>query len=153
MTSRRSRFATRDQTMMLAIIATTPIQPYDEIAVIRVNGCAPSPRPSPPNGRGRRVVIGEAGIIAAKRIQFSVRTNHVRAAAVDAVLVPRQRVHEWLNEKPERMRFIQLKSFQQFSERLRFAAAPLQVLQVITHFITQERLHLGEIHKITYRSD
>src|SRR5690349_3563334 len=124
--------------MMLTTIATTIIQPYDEIAVIRVNGCAPSPRPSPPNGRGRRVVIGEAGIIAAKRIQFSVGTNHVRAAAVDAVLVPRQRIHERLDEQPERMRFIKLKLFEQFSQRLRLATAPPQVIEVVAHFVAEE---------------
>src|SRR5205809_5730477 len=98
-----SRFATRDQTMMLAIIATTTIQPYDEILVTKA---------------ASKFAVSKPGVIPAKRIQFSVRTNHMRAAAVDAIFVPRKRVHERLDEQPKRMRFIQLESFQQLPQRL-----------------------------------
>ena len=46
----------------------------------------------------------------AEGIELSIGPNHMRAAAVDSVLVPRQRIHERLDENAERMALIELEA-------------------------------------------
>ena len=77
----------------------------------------------------------------------------MRTTTIDAVLVPGQRVHERFDEQPKCMRFIQFKLFEQFSQRLRFATAAPQVLQIVTHLVAEERLHRGEVNEIAYRTN
>src|SRR5437868_5337104 len=128
----------RTQTIALTAIATTTIQPYHPVLK---------------TGAASKFAVTERGIIPAERIQLSVRPNHVRAAAIDSVLIPGQGVHKRLDEQPKGMRLVEFELFQQLPQRLRFATAPPQVLQVVTHFIAQERLHRPKVEEITYRAD
>lgn len=73
----------------------------------------------------------------------------MRAAAVNAVFVPRGGVHEWLDEQPERMRFVQLELFEQFAERLGFATAFHQVFELVTDFRAASGNSSGKSHLIT----
>src|ERR1035441_6150113 len=66
--------------------------------------------------------VWEAGVITAEGIQLAVRADDMRAAAVNPVFIPCQRVHKRLDEKPERMRLVQFKLLEQFAQRLGFAA-------------------------------
>ena len=50
-----------------------------------------------PGGRGR------ISVVAAEAVEGAVGADDVRAATVDAVLVERPRVHEWLDENSERV--------------------------------------------------
>ncbi len=50
-----------------------------------------------------RLAIGKSGVVAAERIQFSIRTDDVGAAAINAVVIPRGRIHERFDEQPERV--------------------------------------------------
>ena len=81
-----------------------------------------------------RFAIGKAGVVAAEGIQFAIRADDVGAAAVNAVFVPGPGVHERLDEKPERVRFVQFKLLEQFAERFGFTAAFHQVFKFVTDF-------------------
>src|SRR5437870_3286976 len=88
------------------------------------------------------------GIIAAKGIEFAVGPDHVRATAIDPVLVPGPGVHEWLDQEAEGMGFIQLELFQQLAERFGFAAAFHQVFESVAQLRPEKTLHLGKIDKV-----
>ena len=62
----------------------------------------------------------------------------MRAATIDPILIPRERVHEWLDEEPKRMAFVQFELLEQFAQRLGFATAARQVLQVVTDLVAQK---------------
>src|SRR5207249_3358761 len=87
----------------------------------------------PPSVRQSQVGprVGKTGIVPTERIELAVGPDDVRATAIDAVLVPRPGVHERLDEKPERVRFIHFKFLQEFAQWLGFAAAFDQILQTI----------------------
>ena len=70
------------------------------------------------------------------------------ATAVDAVLVPRQRVHERLHHQPEGVRRLQFHFLQEVAERLVLAAATRQILHGVMHLVVQEALQLREVEKI-----
>ena len=95
-----------------------------------------------------RFAIGKAGVVAAERVQLSVRADDVRAAAVNAVLVPRRRVHERLDEQPERVRFVQLELLEQLAQRFGFAAAFHQVFQLVADLGAEKSLHVFEVNEI-----
>ena len=42
--------------------------------------------------------MGRISVVAAEAVEGAVGADHVRAATVNAVLVERPRVHEWLDE-------------------------------------------------------
>ena len=75
------------------------------------------------------------------------------AAAVNAVFVPRRGVHERLDEEPERVRFVHLELFEQFAQRLGFAAAFHQVFQLVADFGAEKSLHLLKSMKVADGTD
>src|SRR5258708_30858747 len=77
----------------------------------------------------------------------------MRAATVDAIFVPRHRVHEWLDKKPEGVRLIQFKLPQQFAQRLRLTAAFHKVLQFISYLGAQKLLYVFEVDEIADGTD
>src|SRR5205814_7419357 len=77
----------------------------------------------------------------------------MRAATIDPILIPRERVHERLDEEPKRMAFVQFELLEQFAQRLGFATAARQVLQVVTDLVAQKPLHRRKIDKIAHGTD
>lgn len=104
--------------------------------------------PALPGGSWRTFDIGEARVIPAKRIQCAVGTDDMRAAAIDPVLIPSPRIHEWFYEKPEGVGFVHFELLEQPAQWFGLAAALDEVLESITNFVTQEILDSGEINKI-----
>jgi len=96
--------------------------------------------------------VCKARIVPAKRIQFSIRPDDVRAAAINAIFVPRQRVHERFDEQPECMRLVQFKFLEQLTERFGFAAALHEVFEPVADLVLQKILHLREINEVAHRT-
>ena len=72
----------------------------------------------------------------------------MRAAAVDAVLVPAPRVHQWLDEQAERILFLHLEAMQNFSQLGVLAAALDEIGEIVADLVTQESLHAGEVDEL-----
>jgi hypothetical protein len=47
--------------------------------------------------------MGRISVVAAEAVERAVGADHVRAATVNAVLVERPRIHEWLDEDSKRV--------------------------------------------------
>src|SRR5581483_12008097 len=88
------------------------------------------------------------GIVAAEGIELAIGPDDMGAAAVDAVLVPRPRIHEGLDEEAEGVGFIELELLEQFAERFALAPALQQVLQAVADLVAEEALHLGEVDEL-----
>ena len=88
---------------------------------------------------------GKSGVVSAKGIEFSVGTNDVGAAAVDAVFVPVPGVHEGLDEEAEGVAFAELEFFKDLAEGGVVAAAFDEVFDAVIDFVFQESLDLGEV--------
>ena len=73
------------------------------------------------------------------------------ATAVDAILIPRPRIHEWFDEKAESVRFVQLELPEQLAEWFGLAPTTHQVFEPIAHLVLQEPLDAGEIEEIADR--
>src|SRR5580693_2175631 len=81
------------------------------------------------------VAVWKAGVIAAERVQFAIRANDMRAAAVNTIFIPCHRIHERLNEKSERVGLVQFELFEQLAQRFGFAAAFHQILQPVANLV------------------
>jgi hypothetical protein len=68
-----------------------------------------------------------AEVIAAERVELAVGTDHVRAAAVDPILVPGAFIHERLYEESESIGFFDFEPFHQVPKSGIVAAAFPQV--------------------------
>ena len=71
----------------------------------------------------------------------------MRAATVNAVLIERPRVHEWLDENSKRVFRAQLKRLQQLSQWLGLATTFRQVLDVVIHSVLQKSRVLWNINQ------
>src|SRR5436190_9083467 len=90
----------------------------------------------------------KARIVTTERIKFSVRPDHVSAAAIDAVFIPGPGVHERLDEKTEGVSFVEFKLLEQFAQRFGFATAAHEVFQFVTDFVAEKTLHGFEINEV-----
>jgi hypothetical protein len=73
----------------------------------------------------------------------------VRATAVDAIFIPRECIHEWFDEKPKSVGFVDLKLFEKLPERLRFATAPHQFFEFVADLCPKKTLNSAKVDKVT----
>ena len=83
-----------------------------------------------------------------KGLQFAACTDDVHAAAVDAVLVVGEDVHEGLDEQAEDVIRADFERFEDVAERLGLAAAAGEVLDAEIDAVLEKLLHLREVDEM-----
>src|SRR6267154_756935 len=130
---------------------TTAYLFFIRISSIIAAGASASNRPKnwiiSAEGRFR---VSKTGVISAKGIELAVRPDYMCAAAINPVLVPRPRIHEGLDEKPEGVGLIEFKLLQQSAERFRFTTTLHQIIEAVTDLIAQKALHLREVDEVAH---
>src|ERR1043166_1007430 len=96
----------------------------------------------------RRARVGEAGIVTAEGVEVAIGTDDVRAAAVNAVVVPTPGVHEGLYQNSEGVGFVHFELAEQRAERLGFAATAHQIFEAVTNLVLEEALDFGEVNEL-----
>ena len=87
-------------------------------------------------------------IIPAKRIQCPILADHVRAAAVDAVLIPAPGVHERLDEQAESVLFLHFEAVQDFSQFGVLATALDEIGEFVADLVAEKSLKAGEVNEL-----
>ena len=100
-----------------------------------------------------RPLLPGGGVVAAEGVQLAVWADDVGAAAVDAVFIPSEGIHERFDEEPEGVGFVELELFEQVAEGFGFAAAFHEVFQFVADFGAEKSLHVFEVHEIADGTD